>query len=94
MSEVIFNKFSKTHIFNQGNQTMFWACEPFDVKDGYHIHALIQTELTPQEIYSWTNKRFGRSLILPYEKEKGAHSYCSKYILKNLSDYDLYFKKT
>jgi hypothetical protein len=93
MSEVIFNKFSKQDIFNQGDQKMFWAAEPFDVKNGYHIHALIQTELSPEDIYKWTNKRFGRTLILPYEKEKGAHSYCSKYILKKLSDYDLYFKK-
>jgi len=93
MSEVIFNKFSKQDIFNQGDQKMFWAAEPFDVKNGYHIHALIQTQLSPEDIYKWTNKRFGRTLILPYEKEKGAHSYCSKYILKKLSDYDIYFKK-
>lgn len=92
MSETIFNHLGNKNDLFARIDKMFWVAEPFDVKDGFHIHALVQTNLDSKEIYEWTKKRYGRSLVLPYEKEKGAHSYVAKYITKSLSDYDILFR--
>lgn len=29
--------------------SMFWACEPFDAKDGFHLHALLNVPGVPYE---------------------------------------------
>lgn len=35
------HKFHKK-LSDNGSAEMFWACEPFDVKEGQHIHALVK----------------------------------------------------
>jgi hypothetical protein len=75
-------------MFQIDNPAMFWAAEPFDIKNGYHIHALIRTGASKKELREWSKKKYGRSMILDYQKGKGAASYCAKYITKKLSDYD------
>jgi len=83
-----------------GDSTMFFAAEPFDVKIGYHIHALVK--LPPQLLFTdavlmWQKvtgctkkKDWNRIELLPYNSELGASYYCGKYITKNLSDYDFF----
>jgi hypothetical protein len=71
---------------------MFWAAEPFDVRDGNHIHALIHTDSSKETLRKWMKERYGRTQVLDYDPTKGAHSYCAKYITKDLSDYDIIFK--
>jgi len=41
-----------------------------------------------QFIRSWRDK-FGRNLILPFEKGKGAEHYITKYTTKELAEWDL-----
>ncbi len=93
MADKIGNEFcgKKLGIFQVEKPLFFWAAEPFDTRNGYHIHALIRTGAEKEDIYQWTNKRYGRSLVLNYEKGKGASGYCAKYITKKLSDYDIKF---
>jgi len=67
---------------------MFWAAEPFDAREGFHIHALLKCDYDKKTIQKLCNEKYGRSTILEYENGKGATDYCAKYISKNLSDYD------
>jgi hypothetical protein len=88
----IHNSFDK-----QAPCTMFWASEPFDLKDGCHTHALVKvhSEMTFKTIHDlWqkasggTAKNKNRIDIQVYNSELGAGHYLSKYITKTLSDYD------
>jgi len=76
--------------------TLFWAAEPFDVREGYHFHALMRTHLHALEIYGWYFQRYGRCQIINNEepeRRRAASYYVSKYITKKISDYDVYFEK-
>lgn len=82
--------------------TIFWASEPFDAREGHHTHALVKT--TPHlpisikmliEAYQVAagNKdiiksEWHRVQIQTFNKRLGASHYCGKYITKTLSDYD------
>lgn len=83
------------------NWQMFWCAEPFDVKEGHHLHALIKIsdvhgfekiKGTWQVVSGakWNDdvKCVNRCLIEQYDKKLGAGHYVSKYITKTLSDYD------
>jgi hypothetical protein len=77
--------------------TMFWAAEPFDVKTGYHTHALISTHehLSYKALHEMWQKVCGngrkgnqRLDISKFDPQRNAGYYLSKYITKRLSDYD------
>ena len=87
---------------NQSSETtMFWAAEPYDVKDGYHIHALIKTEMEFKsliECYQVTSggKKIGKHQridLQKYQRGMGGAMYCAKYITKKLSDWDILLPK-
>lgn len=90
------------HIQAGKDSTMFWAAEPFDAREGYHFHALINTygKITNQQMkdYWQDEKRFGVGQFLEIRralgKENTIENYCSKYICKNLADYDIYVAKS
>lgn len=79
---------------------VFWAAEKFDVKDGFHLHTLwkFQNEIHNRETYcqfvnDWrtickTNSANVYSKT--YKMEMGAHKYISKYITKQITDYDYF----
>jgi len=81
---------------------MFWAAEPFDAREGYHFHGLINTygKISNQEMKSYweDDKRFGIGQFLEIRralgKENTIENYCSKYISKHLADYDIYTCKS
>lgn len=83
------------------DSTMFWAAEPFDAREGYHFHALINTygKISNKQMKDyWQNeKRFGIGQFLGIRralgKENTIENYCSKYITKYLADYDIYTAK-
>jgi len=78
------------------SSTMFWAAEAFDVREGFHFHALLQSPINAMEIFSWYYPRYGRCQIIDNtlpERRQAASYYCAKYITKRLSDYDIYFSK-
>lgn len=83
------------------DSSMFWAAEPFDAREGYHFHALINTygKISNQQMKDyWQNeKRFGIGQFLGIRralgKENQIENYCSKYISKHLADYDFYISK-
>ena len=85
-----------------GATTMFFACEPYDVKDGYHVHALIKSEIEFKnliECYQVTSggKKIGKHQRIDLQKFKqgmGGAMYCAKYITKRLSDWDILLPKS
>lgn len=79
-------KVSKAH-------NMFWAAEPFQVRDGFHFHALIKTDVEQQKLWKYWSKYYGRAQFSKYEPMIGAEGYCAKYINKYLSDYDFLIPK-
>ncbi len=80
---------------------LFWAAEPFDCREGYHTHALVQiAEGMPYKAainafqVASGNKDLGKAKwarvqLSAYDPEQAACFYVSKYISKKLADYDL-----
>lgn len=96
------NKLAQYLKENQYPAEIFWTAEPFDVKEGYHLHSLLRfTDLSVTDnnkmayntlISGWrqiTADKSARIYSQRYEPKKGAHSYIGKYITKDRSDYDL-----
>ena len=85
---------------------IFWAAEPFDSKESYHVHALIKLQdmnnaSTARKMAfiknSWQRVSKGRygtankfTLVDPYIKGKGAHYYTAKYLTQENVDYDIF----
>lgn len=81
--------------------TIFWAAEPYDVKEGQHLHALVHfascdlvTDNKPQFTAlrkAWTTAIgdvHARQYHARYDPKLGARYYVAKYISKKLADYD------
>jgi len=90
LAETVANK------IKAGSQsTMFWCAEPFDVREGFHFHALIRTPWTQKEIKQWYEPKWGRCDLIDNTRSnrgRAASFYCAKYLQKHLSDYDIYFE--
>jgi hypothetical protein len=86
------------------NQTcLFWVAEPFELKDGHHIHGLLKMPDCSKQYFDlmintwqWAtgNKDFLKEKwnalhMVNYKPRLGASGYCSKYLLKDHNDYDL-----
>jgi len=79
---------------------VFWASEKFDVKDGFHLHTLwkFDNEIHDKETYGqfvkdWRiicNTNSANVYSKTYKSEMGAHRYISKYITKQITDYDFF----
>lgn len=79
---------------------VFWASEKFDVKDGFHVHSLWKfqnkihdTETYRQFVKDWRtvcNTKSANVYSEKYKAEMGAHRYISKYITKQITDYDYF----
>jgi len=84
-----------------GDCRMFFACEPFDLKEGFHLHALMKVSdmlntknlaIAYQGVSNnkkLTKKNWNRISLERYDKTRGAGYYVGKYITKQLSDYDM-----
>lgn len=71
---------------------ILWAAEPFDCKEGFHIHAVLKNTLTFKGMRDALNKvpgRYGRCKFEPYNPKLGAGHYLGKYVGKILSDWDI-----
>lgn len=82
-----------------GASPFFWVAERFEVKDGYHTHALIKVPdawhfkniIDIWQKVSGGKKRgeWNRIDLQVYDPKKGAGFYVSKYVTKSGADYDL-----
>jgi len=50
---------------------------------GERVHSLIHPS------WKWWFNAYGRALILPFERDKGATHYVTKYVTKTLADWDI-----
>jgi len=79
---------------------LFWCAEPFDVREGYHLHALIgdpernefQRKSVNQMYFEYWSNKYGRCNFLPIRGKFNAEYYVTKYITKTMADYDFYLK--
>jgi hypothetical protein len=74
------------------DEKLFWCAEPFQlgVREGsYHVHALIETRQSAKQVEDWYSKKFGRADVRRYDSKRGAGWYVSKYMLKQVHDYDV-----
>lgn len=82
---------------------IFWASEPFDIKEGQHLHCVVEfigmdKDQDNKKIYlefveSWrtvVQEQKARIQGERYDNSKGATYYLSKYIQKKMSDYDFF----
>ena len=78
----------------KANEYMFWAAERFDLgREGYHMHALINTRHSAKQIEDWYKEHYGRCDVSRYNPERGAAHYCAKYMTKHVFDYDFLLGK-
>lgn len=86
----------------KSTETILWVAEAFELKDGMHTHAILSSALKYEHIRqcwdSVTKAReysdFGfRVHLQRYNKKLGAGHYCSKYLFKKHSDWDIILPK-
>lgn len=86
---------------------LFWVAEPFDAKDGCHVHALLKVNKNESKAIkstislikkSWQvvsngrgGKEYNYSVILDYDKNKGGNHYVSKYMNSKNAEYDFIY---
>ena len=73
-----------------GRARLFWAAEPFKLRDSYHLHALVKCDMTREQVDAYWQKKYGFARIKHYDSKRPGAMYCAKYILKTISDYDLH----
>ena len=83
-------------VFKTGSY--FWVAEKFAEKRGYsdsfHIHAVIdQPEARIDNIWAELYDRYGRTHIERIESADAVKAYVTKYVVKQLCDYDFVFDK-
>ena len=81
--------------YNIHNIEYFLAVERFKHGDFTHVHALINGlyGLRYKELGEAWRARFGRSQVEGYECGKGASFYLTKYVTKEICDWDLHIDK-
>jgi hypothetical protein len=75
--------------------SIFWCSEFFRERGGVHLHALIRSDyLNDQALFMWWSQKYGRCQVIDnrYRGESAAW-YVSKYVGKQLADYDLILSK-
>lgn len=84
------NKYKKNEI------EYFMVAERFKHGDFTHVHALLNglDGLSYRQIGETWRDRFGREQVERFEKGKGADFYLTKYLLKEVCDWDLHIIKT
>lgn len=86
------------------NESMlFWVAEPFELKDGHHMHGLLRMPACSKQYFNlmvdywqWATgnneglkHKWNALHLVNYNPKQGASGYCAKYIMKDHSDYDL-----
>lgn len=88
---------------------LFWVAESFELKDGYHTHALLKVN-APENVLPqvWQQlKKDWQTVSIPREQKgsdvyhrvtidsvdpkRAGTLYCTKYVTKNFTDYDLIY---
>lgn len=85
-------RFDDLYFRSDPNASIFWAAEKFELRDGYHFHALIKANIDKYQLWDWYFRRYGRCQIIDNrepDRQLAASYYLSKYITKEISDYDL-----
>lgn len=85
-----------------GETRLFWCAEPFDCKEGFHMHCLIKVPemltfknvIDTYQVMSGNKHiekgaKWNRIELEKFNKGLGACGYVSKYITKELADYDM-----
>lgn len=77
------------------NITYFMAVERFKNGDYTHVHALLSglNNLPYRTIGGTWRSLYGREKVEGYQKDKGANYYLTKYVTKELCDWDLKIDK-
>ena len=85
-----------TDNFNKTDIEYFLAIERFHNSDDCHCHTLLNglEGLTYRQIGETWRDRFGREKVERYQKDLGANYYLTKYVTKELCDWDLRINKT
>lgn len=83
----------ESHLERIGVSRAFWGMESGKVNGRLHGHGLLHfaRQIPPQAKDIWQDwfKRHGRAHVDQFEQKKGASHYVSKYVSKDLADYDL-----
>jgi len=88
------------HVSRAGPTRMFWGAEPYELRDGFHTHALLKhpdifkykhlahiwQRITGNK--SCSLEKWSRVDLQKFDPSRGSGHYCTKYILKGLSDWD------
>jgi hypothetical protein len=77
--------------FGKGGIEHFMAVERFKHGEFTHVHSLMNglEGLTDTQVWETWFNRFGRATVEPYDSSKGAAHYLTKYLVKEVCDWDL-----
>ena len=80
--------------FPKADFKYFYACEPHRTKF-LHIHSLLKLETlvmpSDEDIWKVWFEKLGRCTVSVYEKDRGVRYYLTKYVTKDLFDYQVKF---
>lgn len=97
-AEKVIDKIRNGDLFTGSDYEMsiFWCAEKFDVREGFHWHALLKADIDKYQLWNWYFTKYGRCQIIDNrepDRQLAASYYCSKYVTKELSDYDIHLSK-
>jgi len=86
-----FKRFVADVFFKQGRNISYFAGVEYHKNGGTHIHALLgrTSGCRYKDIGQLWFKRYGYAYVEQYRPALGARYYLTKYIAKDLSDYDI-----
>jgi hypothetical protein len=70
----------------------FCAVERFYLGHECHLHALIFSDAKARDLWRVWFSRYGRARVLSFEPSRGAAYYLTKYVTKELCDWDFSFR--
>lgn len=85
----LINKFGDYLLEQDPARMLFWAIEPFELRDGCHYHLLLKTTVSSRKAWSWWFYNYGRNDLKNYDRDKKGSEYMAKYVTKQLSDFDM-----
>jgi hypothetical protein len=86
----LFMRFIKVLGEKCGDIDFFMAVERFKSGEFTHIHCVLNgvSHLRYLEVWELWFKQYGRAVVAGYDRNLGAHHYLTKYVVKELCDWD------
>jgi hypothetical protein len=83
---------AQRYVERSGAALAFWGTESGTVTGRNHLHGLLHYDSSvpsARSLWRLWHRAYGRAHVDQFDQEKGAAHYVSKYVARQLADYDL-----